>query len=163
MPVQDPGSWRTNWRCGADVLGIDLSPQMVEFAANRFGGEKLAGSLAFKAGDMLSFDDGRFDAVVAMDSLIHYDLADAGDAVARIVDHTERQAVFTIAPYTPALGAMHRIGKLFPRSDRSPAIVPTRPQALSSAVQERNGANVTVTERVSSGFYISQGMEVHTS
>ena len=148
---------------GADVVGIDLSPQMVDFAANRYGGEKLAGSLTFKAGDMLSFEDGRFDAVVAMDSLIHYDLADAADAVARIVEHTGRQAVFTIAPFTPALGAMHRIGKLFPRSDRSPAVVPTKPTALALAVRDRNGAHVAATERVSSGFYISQGMEVRTA
>jgi len=148
---------------GADVLGVDLSPQMVDFAANRYGAEILSGSLAFKSGDMLAFDDGRFHAVVAMDSLIHYDLADAGDAVARIVDHCERQAVFTIAPYTHALGTMHRVGKLFPRSDRSPAVVPTKPQALASAVRDRNGAHVAATERVSSGFYISQGMEVHVA
>ncbi|MEO0542378.1 MAG: magnesium protoporphyrin IX methyltransferase [Pseudomonadota bacterium] len=148
---------------GADVVGIDLSPQMVAFAAERYGAEKFRGSLAFKAGDMLSFEDGRFDAVVAMDSLIHYDLSDAADAVARIIDHTERQAVFTIAPYTAALGAMHRVGKLFPRSDRSPAVVPTKPQALASAVNDRSGGRVVPTERISSGFYISQGMEVHTA
>ena len=148
---------------GADVVGVDLSAQMVDFAADRYGAEKLSGSLTFKAGDMLSFEDGRFDAVVAMDSLIHYDLADAADAVARIIDHTERQAVFTIAPYTAALGAMHRIGKLFPRSDRSPAVVPTKTRALASAVNDRNGGHVVPTERVTSGFYISQGMEVHTA
>ncbi len=146
---------------GADVVGVDLSPQMVAFAADRYGAEKVSGSLKFKAGDMLAFDNGRFDGIVAMDSLIHYDLADAADAVARIVDNTERQAVFTIAPYTPALGAMHRIGKLFPRSDRSPAVVPTKPRALAAAVKDRNGVHVASTERVSSGFYISQGMEVH--
>ncbi|MEL6920772.1 MAG: magnesium protoporphyrin IX methyltransferase [Pseudomonadota bacterium] len=145
---------------GADVVGIDLSPQMIDFAAARYADERLPGSLTFKAGDMLAFDDGKYDAVVAMDSLIHYDLHDAAAAVARIVAHTEYRAVFTIAPYTHALGLMHLAGKLFPRSDRSPAVVPTKPAALSDAVGARAGAHVMATKRVSSGFYISQGMEV---
>ena len=148
---------------GADVLGIDLSPQMIDFAADRYAGEPLSGSLRFQAGDMLAFDDGRFDAVVAMDSLIHYDLSDAADAIARIVDHVEQRAVFTIAPYTHALGAMHVAGKLFPRSDRSPAVVPTRSSALADAVKQRVGSTIVETQRVSSGFYISQGMEVQVT
>ncbi|MEO1745289.1 MAG: magnesium protoporphyrin IX methyltransferase [Pseudomonadota bacterium] len=146
---------------GADVTGIDLSPQMIEFAADRYADEALAGSLTFTAGDMLAFDDGAYDAVVAMDSLIHYDIDDAAAAITRICGHTTKRAVFTIAPYTHALGAMHMAGKLFPRSDRSPAVVPTKPASLAEAVAALSGAKLRETERVTSGFYISQGMEVH--
>ncbi|MEM1378403.1 MAG: magnesium protoporphyrin IX methyltransferase [Pseudomonadota bacterium] len=148
---------------GADVVGIDLSPQMISFAADKYAGQPLQGSLTFKAGDMLGFDDGHFDAVVAMDSLIHYDLADAAEAVAHIVAHTRSKIVFTIAPYTPMLGVMHKVGKAFPRSNRSPAVVPTRTEALNNAVMALCAVPVRPTERITSGFYISQGMEVDLS
>jgi SAM-dependent methyltransferase len=53
--------------CGADVLGIDLSPAMVAEARHRTRG------LRFEVGDMfdLRWEDGSFGAVVAMYSLIH--------------------------------------------------------------------------------------------
>ena len=71
--------------------------------------------------------------------------------------------VFTFAPRTAPLAAMHAIGKLFPRGDRSPAIEPVSPRQLSERLSQsralfdwRQGR----TERVSSGFYTSQAMEL---
>ena len=32
--------------------------------------------------------------------------------------------LFTFAPRTPLLAVMHAVGRLFPRGDRAPAIVP---------------------------------------
>ncbi|MBO6551248.1 MAG: magnesium protoporphyrin IX methyltransferase [Roseitalea sp.] len=154
-------------RRGADVLGIDLSEQMVGFARDRLAEierkEPVAGTARFVAGDMLSADHGRFDAVFAMDSLIHYRTDDAVAAIAALGQRTERAMVFTIAPRTPMLAAMHAIGQMFPRSDRSPGIEPVRPDRLSGMLEARDdmaGWRMGRTTRISSGFYISQAMEV---
>ncbi len=151
-------------RRGADVAGIDLSPALVDFARQQISSDLGKGSVSLQAGDMLSPDLGRFDAVVAMDSLIHYEPETARDALGELAGRCSRSIVFTFAPWSPALGAMHRIGKLFPRGDRSPAIVPVRPQWMSGALVERLGASgwtVGRSQRISSGFYTSQMMEVH--
>lgn len=151
---------------GADVLGVDLSAQMIDFAAERYAGQAMSGTLTFKAGDMLSPDAGRFDAVVAMDSLIHYEGGDVVSALSHLAEQTSQRIIFTIAPRTPALAAMHNVGKLFPRSDRSPAIVPIKPDRLVAGIDRALGSkawSAGITERVSSGFYISQGMEVIAS
>jgi len=154
-------------RRGADVLGIDLSEQMVGFARDRLAEiqryKPFDGEVTFKAGDMLSAEHGRFDAVFAMDSLIHYRADDAVSAIAALGQRTERAMVFTIAPRTPMLAAMHAVGQVFPRSDRSPGIEPVRPDRLSGMLLARGdmaGWRDGRTARVSRGFYISQAVEV---
>ena len=68
-----------------------------------------AAAIDFRAGDMLDPALGRFDHVVAMDSLIHYRRRRRG-ARARRRWRSARGAsmLFTFAPRTPALAAMHR-------------------------------------------------------
>ena len=73
---------------------------------------------------------GRFDHVVAMDSLIHYAPADVVRALAGLAARTERSVLFTFAPRTPLLPSMHAVGRLFPRGDRAPAIEPVAATAL---------------------------------
>jgi magnesium-protoporphyrin O-methyltransferase len=63
--------------------------------------------------------------------------------------------VFTVAPRTPFLMAMWRIGKFFPRGDRSPMMVPH--QAVQIA--KSTAGKISEIDRVSSGFYISQALE----
>ncbi|MDN2566061.1 magnesium protoporphyrin IX methyltransferase [Aquibium sp. A9E412] len=150
-------------RRGADVTGIDLSPEMVRFAAETAPAIAGPGRVTFRAGDMLAPEHGRFDAVVAMDSLIHYRAADAVAAVARLAERTERAIVFTVAPATPLLLAMHMAGRLFPRADRAPAIEPVAPRAMVrrlSAEPALGGWQPRPVERVDCGFYISHAMEV---
>ena len=103
---------------GADVLGIDLSPQLIGFARDNLSDASTNGTLTFAAGDMLAAQHGDFDAVVAMDSLIHYKMPDALAAVESLVERTSQKIVFTIAPRTLLLSTMHAAGQLFPRSDR---------------------------------------------
>lgn len=153
-------------RRGANVVGIDLAPSIVEFARQNLPADLGAGSILFASGDMLSDELGRFDAVVAMDSLIHYEPETALDALARLASRTRRRIVFTFAPWSPALGLMHRVGKLFPRGDKSPAIVPVRPVRMAEGIAERlghHGWSAGQTLRVSSGFYTSQMIEVSRS
>jgi magnesium-protoporphyrin O-methyltransferase len=47
-------------------------------------------------------------------------------ALSRLAERTRRSIVFTAAPRTPLTLLMLGMGKLFPRSDRSPAIEPMR-------------------------------------
>jgi SAM-dependent methyltransferase len=62
-------------RAGAEVVAVDISPSLVEIARARLP-EASATQVTFSSGDMLSPDLGRFDHVIAMDSLIYYTGAD---------------------------------------------------------------------------------------
>jgi hypothetical protein len=66
---------------------------------------------------------------------------------------------FTFAPQTPFLAIALPLGKLFPRSDRSPAIEPVRPAQIGRRLTEA-GLKLGRTHRVSRGFYTSQALEV---
>lgn len=149
-------------RRGADVVAVDLSPKLIRLAQERTPRD-LRGRLAFQVGDMAGRDLGRFDHAVAMDSLIHYDLADGVRMIERLAAHAERSVLLTFAPRTPLLAAMHALGRLFPRGERAPALVPVRESelrhrlAVSPALA---GWNVAWSERVASGFYTSQAVEL---
>ncbi|MEL6677409.1 MAG: magnesium protoporphyrin IX methyltransferase [Pseudomonadota bacterium] len=147
---------------GARVLGVDLSPTTVEAARSRLPAA-LADQVEFRAGDMLDPAHGRFDHVVAMDSLIHYRPRDAAHALATFAARTERSILFTVAPRTVLLTAMLAAGTVFPRRDRSPNIQPVTPRALSGAMEglaPLEGWGLTPGARIKSGFYFSQAMEV---
>ena len=79
MPAAAPARSRSKRRGVArSVVAIDLSPTLIDLARERAPRELGAGSVEFRVGDMLDPALGRFDHVVAMDSLIHYR---AGDVV----------------------------------------------------------------------------------
>jgi len=150
-------------RRGADVTGVDLSPQIVRFAQETLPAELGPGRISFHAGDMLAADFGTFDAVVAMDSLIHYDEAEAARALGLLAARCRQSIVFTFAPRTLPLAAMHGLGRLFPRADRAPSIVPVRPADMRRRLESGalpTGWRAGRSERVSHGFYTSQMMEV---
>ena len=144
---------------GAAVTGIDVSPRMIAIACDRASNAQID----FRSGDMLDPALGRFDHVVAMDSLIHYRMTDIVTAIAGLAARTERQMLFTIAPRTALLGAMHNVGKLFPRGDRAPAIEPVAPARLERAIAadvRLADWRVASSERITSGFYMSQALEL---
>ncbi|QLF68494.1 magnesium protoporphyrin IX methyltransferase [Peteryoungia desertarenae] len=155
---------------GADVLGIDLSAQMVAFARQRAQERSHhaqgsgSGSVNFASGDMLDPRHGRFDAVVAMDVLIHYKPADVLGVLERFAERSERSMIFTLAPGSRLLRAMLMAGKVFPRGDRAPAIYPVHAERVVSDLIKRphmHGWSSGRTHRISVGFYTSQAMEVH--
>jgi magnesium-protoporphyrin O-methyltransferase len=146
---------------GAQVVAIDLSPTLVGLARERLPTSLGGGSIDFHVGDMLDPALGRFDYVVAMDSLIHYRPKDTVRVLEGLSQRTDRSLLFTFAPRTAALSVMHAVGRLFPRGDRAPAIEPVRPQTITQLIQ--SGLidwSTHRTNRVSTGFYISQAMEV---
>ncbi|MBV6649332.1 MAG: magnesium protoporphyrin IX methyltransferase [Hoeflea sp.] len=148
---------------GADVLGVDLSPQMIEHANEALPAIRNGGSVRLTAGDMLSPEHGDFDAVVSMDALIHYSGDEATAAIAGLAHRTSRKMVFTLAPRTGFLAAMHKLGGLFPRSDRSPLIHPVVIDQMMNRMLARGDMqdwSRGETARISSGFYISEAQEL---
>jgi magnesium-protoporphyrin O-methyltransferase len=150
-------------RRGADVTAVDISPTLIGIARERLP-EKLGdGRIHFIAGDMLDKRLGTFDHVVAMDSLIHYSLPDMVEMLSRLCRMSTGGIHFTYAPRTPALAAMHMVGKIFPRSDRSPRIVPHATSSLYKGISRADGLSdwrLGRNARVSSGFYISHAQEL---
>ena len=144
---------------GAQVTAIDVSPRLLAVARDRTPAA-LAHRIDFVCGDMLDPGLGAFDHVVAMDSLIHYRPDHIATVLAALASRTSTAIVFTIAPRTLPLAAMHFVGQIFPRGDRAPAIVPVAAPALSRALAAVSDARLTVVGRVARGFYISQAMEL---
>ncbi len=145
---------------GADVLAVDISPALVGIAEARLPGG-LPGRVRFQAGDMLAADLGTFDHVMAMDSLIYYDRHDLARALGTLGSRTRGGIVFTVAPRTPLLMAMWHTGRLFPRADRAPTMIPHAPAALQRALHRAEApGRLAPIGRVSSGFYISQALEL---
>jgi magnesium-protoporphyrin O-methyltransferase len=150
-------------RRGADVIAIDISANLIGIARDRLPPDLAARSIVFRCGDMLDPVHGEIDHVVAMDSLIHYETADTLAALARLGGRTARSILFTVAPRTPALTVMHSVGRLFPRGNRAPAIVPADISRLCHAIEAYPGLvgwRVGRTERVTSGFYMSHAIEL---
>lgn len=142
---------------GADVVAIDVSQGLIDVAAQR---APKGVSIDWRVGDMGDRALGIFDHIVAMDSLIHYDQHDVV-AVLDAWSSRSNQMAFTFAPGTALLRTMHMAGKLFPRSNRSPAIKPISEDNLSHAIRLTiPGWDIDFTKRVSSGFYKSQAMRM---
>ena len=140
-----------------------MSATLVGLAADRTGTIEGGGSIDFRVGDMLDPSLGRFDHVVAMDSLIHYGAADIARALAALGERTTGSVVFTVAPRTALLTVMHAAGKLFPKGDRAPAIVPITLGALARRIgheQALAAFALARTHRVNSGFYLSNAIEL---
>lgn len=149
-------------RRGAHVVAVDLAGTLVSLAGERAPGP-LAGHIEWRVGDMTDPALGAFDHVVAMDSLIHYPAPDMARAVAGLAARSTGSVLFTFAPRTPLLSAMHAAGRLFPRGDRAPAIEPVRPAAITGLLH-RDPAMArwqpARTLRIASGFYTSQALEL---
>jgi magnesium-protoporphyrin O-methyltransferase len=148
-------------RRGADVVAVDLSPTLIALARER-AGDLGPGRVDFLVGDFSDPALGRFDHVVAMDSLIHYDGVDIARTLASLAPRVDGSLVFTIAPRTPALSVMHALGQLFPRGNRSPAIAPIALPALEARMKGHSTLDawrIAQSEKIVSGFYISQAVE----
>ncbi len=149
---------------GAQVVAVDLSPSLVELANERAPGSfSRGGVIDFRVGDFIDEGLGCFDYVVAMDSLIHYTGGDIARAVSQLGARTDKAILMTFAPRTALLSTMHTVGKLFPRSDRAPAIEPISHTRLTRVISREPGLagwQPRRTQRINSGFYTSQALEL---
>lgn len=150
-------------RRGACVVGVDLSPETIAYAQENLPADCRDGAIEFRHGDMLDGELGPFDAVVAMDSLIHYSTPDAVEALARLGARTRHTLLFTYVPRTPLLAAMHLTGRLFPKRSRAPSVTPTSPAAIAAQIAESPALidwQAYDRSRVSHGFYTSELLEL---
>lgn len=147
-------------RRGAHVVAIDVAPTLVELARERRPADINPASVEFRVGDMLDPALGRFDYVVAMDSMIHYAARDTVRMLTSLAQRVDGSILFTFAPRTPALSVMHAVGRLFPRRDRAPAIEPVSEGGLRKRIAAETSWKIGRTERIASGFYTSQAMEL---
>ena len=140
---------------GASVVATDISQSLIQLAKNRID-ECYHQKISFHVGDLCSEDLGKFDYIVAMDSLVYYSLNDLTRILTELKHRTDREIIFTVAPRTKLLQAMWYLGKLAPKGDKSPVMVP---QSLTKISKSLAGiADINDLGRISSGFYISQGV-----
>lgn len=150
-------------RRGAEVVAVDLSGTLLDIARERAASAGVGDRIAFQVGDMARPANGVFDHVIAMDSLIHYRAPDMARMVATFSASATRSVAFTYAPRTPLLAAMHTIGRLFPRSDRAPAIEPIADRQLTFLLAAEPGLGSWRegrSQRITSGFYMSSCREM---
>jgi magnesium-protoporphyrin O-methyltransferase len=150
-------------RRGADVVAVDISPALVQIATSRIPVDISPRSIRFVAGDMLDPKLGKFDFVVAMDSVIHYRPADVVRIFAGLATRTHHSLLVTFAPRTPALTLMHTVGRAFPRENRAPAIEPVTEQYLKRLITDHPDLEEWTfgrDRRVTSGFYKSHALEL---
>ncbi len=147
---------------GAQVTAVDISPSLVEIAQKRLP-RQFEKQVTFQSGDMLCDTRGTFDHVLAMDSLIYYEAHDIGAILAKLAPRVGNSVVFTVAPRTPFLMTFWGLGKLFPRADRSPTMIPHAPARLAHAARDAGAMGyLREVERINSGFYISTALEFAT-
>jgi magnesium-protoporphyrin O-methyltransferase len=150
-------------RRGAHVTAIDLSPKLIKLAQQRSPTDLGRGHVDFKVGDMLHPSLGQFDHIVAMDSLIHYEARDTVQALERLAARASTSVVFTFPPRTAALALMHAAGRFFPSKNRAPALEPVAETTLRHLIGEEArliAYAIARTQRIDSGFYTSQAMEL---
>ena len=150
-------------RRGADVVAVDISPTLIAIASDRLPVDISPRAIRFIAGDMLDPTLGKFDFVVAMDSVIHYQPTDAAGIFASFAARTLHSLLVTFAPKTPALALMHTVGRAFPRENRAPAIEPVTEQYLKRLIADHPDLEDWAfgrSRRVASGFYKSHALEL---
>jgi magnesium-protoporphyrin O-methyltransferase len=144
---------------GADVVAIDLSAQLISVAEQRTPAH-LKKRILYFSGDMLDPTHGRFDHIIAMDSLIHYRREDMLKILGGLASRVDQSIGFTFAPRTPFLAVMHRVGQFFPKSNRSPSIEPQEAESFRAALRDATGLQPLRTKRVNAAFYMSQSQEL---
>jgi magnesium-protoporphyrin O-methyltransferase len=150
-------------RRGADVVAVDISPTLIQIAGGRLPHDISRSAIRFVAGDMLDPTLGRFDFVVAMDSVIHYRPADVVRIFGGLAARTLQSLLVTFAPRAPALTLMHAVGRAFPRENRAPAIEPITEHDLKRMIAEHPDLqewSFGRSRRVASGFYKSHALEL---
>lgn len=143
---------------GAEIVAVDISPALIDIAQKRMPAQ-YADQITWVAGDMFEATHGGFDHAMAMDSLIYYSAPDIAQIMGKASKRIKGKFVFTLPPRSPALMLMWRVGKLFPRADRSPQMVPHTSAGVANALRIAGvHGRIKEIERVKSGFYISSAM-----
>ena len=142
---------------GAEVVGVDISDKLIDVAKNRSATYK---NIEYFAGDMKEQSFGNFDYIIAMDSLIHYSLEDAISSIAEFSKRANNSVLFTIIPSTFVLRTKLQLGKYFPKSERSPEVVPIELDKLRQLEAIKSNASLRKIARIKRFFYVSEAWEL---
>ena len=142
---------------GAEVVGVDISEKLIEVAKNR---SSLNKNIEYFAGDMKEQSFGNFDYIIAMDSLIHYSTEDVISSIADFSTRANNSVLFTVIPSTFVLNTKLRLGKFFPKSERSPEVVPIEWGRLEQLEALRINASLSKIKRIKRFFYVSEAWEL---
>ena len=142
---------------GAEVVGVDISDKLIEVAKNRSGSNS---NIEYFSGDMKEESFGNFDYIIAMDSLIHYSTEDVMSSLVDFSKRTNISVLFTIIPSTFVLRTKLHLGKLFPKSERSPEVVPIGRGQLRRLEALDVDASLEKIKRIKSFFYVSEAWEL---
>jgi len=147
---------------GAEVLGIDISPNLIDIANRRLP-KKLQSNVKFRVSDMIQ-NRGDFDYVILMDSLIHYPKENTLEVLESLMLRTRNRILFTLVPINSFLKIKLSIGRLFPHSDRSPILAPLNTRSFVQMFKERSKKNETFEMKsvgqVNKWFYTSEAIEL---
>ena len=142
---------------GAEVVGVDISDKLIDVAKNRSAANK---KIEYFAGDMKEQSFGNFDYIIAMDSLIHYSPEDTLASIVEFSKRANKAVLFTVIPSTFFLRTKLRLGKCFPRSERSPEIVPIELANLRQLENIKTNASLKKIARIKRFFYVSEAWEL---
>lgn len=138
-------------RRGLSVTAADIAPQMVEATQAAAAAAGVAGQVSCRVSDL---DDlrGSYAAVACFDVLIHYPPELFAPMLRHLAGLSTDTLLFTYAPSTPLLAALHRAAALFPKSQRRTDIQMI-PEPLVRSTLAACGMRVSRSQRVSKGFY----------
>ena len=142
---------------GAEVVSVDISDKLIEVAKNRSRSHR---NIEYFAGDMKEKSFGNFDYIIAMDSLIHYSTEDVVSSISEFSKRANNSVLFTVIPSTFALRTKLRLGKYFPKSERSPEVVPMGGGQLHQLEDLKINAALKKIKRIKSFFYVSEAWEL---
>ena len=150
-------------RRGANVTAVDLSSALLAHARAQLPADVDRNAIDFRVGDMLEVAEERFDYLVAMDSLIHYAPSLMVELLGRLARCTRASMLFTFVPATFPLTQMHALGRVFPRSNRAPAVEPVAERSVRRMLREEQRLSAWRVGRsrlILRGFYASHAMEL---
>ena len=147
---------------GANVLGIDISSNLIEIAKKRLP-KNLKENTKFITSDMMK-NHGSFDYVILMDSLIHYPKKDTVNILENLLKNTNEKILFTLVPSNFILTLKLMIGRLFPKSDRSPTLSPLNTKSFIEIYRDKfereYSATISRISKVNDLFYTSEFLEL---
>ncbi|NNJ08940.1 magnesium protoporphyrin IX methyltransferase [Chloroflexales bacterium ZM16-3] len=138
-------------RHGFNVSAVDLAPQMAVATAANAEAAGLGSKVAARAADLDEIT-GSYDLVSCFDVLIHYPSELFGGMLSHLASLSRGTLLFTYAPYSPILAAMHRVGGYFPHSQRRTDIKMIRETQVRQALAD-SGMHLRRSARVGKGFY----------
>ncbi len=138
-------------RRGFQVSAADLAPQMAAATAANAAAAGLSDRVSAWAADLEEVT-GSYNLVSCFDVLIHYPAETFSGMLAHLASLSTGTLIFTYAPYSAFLAAMHRVGAFFPRSQRRTDIKMIRDAQVRQAL-EASGMRLRRAERVGKGFY----------